>query len=293
MKSMTGYGNAKISREGLDVQAEIKSVNGRYLELKLYLPRELSFFEPTLRKLISSQITRGTVEVRINIADHRDCGVQLNRSKLIKYYLIMQQAVETLEIQEAISLSHLINEPGVIETVNNYDEDVLLHQLLNECINTALQTIDLALQCEGENMYHTLKESMHLISQELDQVEMSLTEYKQEMFINMHNRIKEILADFKIDTLEQRLVQELAIYIDRSDVQEEITRLKSHIQTFMSTIDTPTKSELGKTLNFIMQEMQRESNTLGSKYSTAKSFKHILIIKEEIEKNREIVQNVS
>jgi len=107
----------------------------------------------------------------------------------------------------------------------------------------------------------------------------------------MKKRIEQITQDFKIDTLEQRLVQELALYIDRYDVHEEITRIESHIELFLETIEN--ESEIGKNLNFILQEMQREANTLGSKFSNSNTFQNIIVIKEEIEKCREIAHNVS
>lgn len=293
MKSMTGYGKAAISRQNVDLEVEIKSVNSRFLDLRTYLPRELNFFEYTLRKLVAASLNRGAVDVRINLADHREPRLQLNLVKLHKYHDIIKLAMSETGQEGCVPIDLLMNEPGIIENSSSLDNDELLSALLHEAIREALAAVDASQQMEGQDIQLVLAESIELIANALTGVESKIAPYREDLFENMHRRIKELLAAFKIDNIEQRLVQELAIYIDKYDVQEEITRLRSHIDTFRLTISKTEGNDIGKGLNFIMQEMQREANTLGSKFSTPESFQYILIIKEEIEKCREIIQNVS
>lgn len=293
MKSMTGYGKAAISRENVDLEVEIKSVNSRFLDLRTYLPRELNFFEFALRKIVTAKLNRGAVDVRINLSDHREPQLQLNLVKLHKYHDIIKLAMLETGQQGSVPIDLLMNEPGVIENTAGLDSDELLSALLPEAIDEALSRVEESQKQEGKDIQLVLSDSLGKIAAALDEVETRIAPYRTELFDNMHRRIKELLAAFKIDNIEQRLVQELAIYIDKYDIQEEITRLRSHIDTFRQTINKPDSLDIGKNLNFIMQEMQREANTLGSKFSTPESFQYILIIKEEIEKCREIIQNVA
>ncbi len=291
MKSMTGYGKAKTQRPELDIEIEIKSINGRYLDLRLYLPRDLSFFEHTVRKVISSRISRGTVDVRVSYTDHREPNVQINRTKLIKYRDIINEAMNALDLNEEIPIELLLNEPGVIETKSSLDEDSLLAGMFNETLSKAIDQLDLSLSAEAVSIKQIIESSLESIDCALNSVESEIQPYKENLFANMQERIRDILKTNQSENLEQRLFQELAIYIDRYDIHEELTRLRSHISTMRLTMDKP--GDNGKGLNFVLQEMQREANTLGSKFSTAATFSSILIIKEEIEKCREIIQNVA
>lgn len=293
MKSMTGYGVAKLSQNGIDVQIEIKSVNSRFLDLRVYLPRELSFFEYELRSTISKRLRRGAIDCRITFNDNREPKLKLNEQKLHKYHDVIQSAIQSLDLKDHVSIEYLLNEPGVIEVENNLDSDPNLKEILDKALSTSIDNLISCTIAEGAEMKKVFNESLDTIDKALYELETSLEPYRKQLFENMHLRITELLNHFKVDTLEQRLVQELALYIDKFDVQEELTRLHSHIETFRSTLINDKAEDIGKTLNFIIQEMQREANTLGSKYSTSLSFKYILIIKEEIEKNREIVQNVA
>lgn len=291
MISMTGFGKSHRNLHNIECDIEIKSVNGRYLDVKCYLPRELSFYEFTIRKTTSRYLFRGSIEIRVNINDYREPKLLLNEPKLRKYHDIIKQAQNALGIEQNVSLEFLLNEPGVIESVNRLDDDPLMLEVLELTLSEALETAKLSMRKEADAIRCHLINSFQAIESSLITVGQQIQPFKDELFSNLYKRINEILASYNIDTTEQRLMQELAIYIDKYDIQEELTRLSSHIKTFYTTIDKD--DEIGKTLNFILQEMQREANTLGSKFSNSKTFQDILVIKEEIEKCREIVQNVS
>lgn len=293
MKSMTGYGKAKYDDHGIHIEAEIKSVNGRYLDMKIYLPRELGFFDHSLRKWISEVLTRGTIEIRISCKDSREPTLRLDETKLLKYHEIVKRAQTLLKSDSEIPMQYLLAETGVIEMENNLDEDPLLADAMQVVTRDAMRELMLTLEQEGSHTKSVLLASVDTISRSLAEVENEIEPFKKQIFLNMKSRIMDILSDYKLDSLEQRLVQEMAIYIDRYDIQEEITRLRSHIKVLLSTLEKPGSDDIGKTLNFIIQEMHREANTLGSKFSTAQTFEFILSIKEEIEKCREICQNVA
>lgn len=290
---MTGFGSAKVCEHDIDIHVEIKSVNSRYLDIRVSLPRELNFYEVELRKAISSSLKRGSIDIRVNLSDKREPKLKINKQKLVKYRELIREAAIALDINDNVSIEYLMNEPGVIEAENNLEDDPLLKLLLDRSVKEAISKIEISTKNEGEDIKLILCDSLSVINDALKKLEDSLEPYRKQLFENMHNRIKDILANYKLDTLEQRLIQELAIYIDKYDVQEELTRLYSHIDTFKKTISADSSNDIGKTLNFIIQEMQREANTLGSKYSTSLAFKYILTIKEEIEKDREIIQNVA
>jgi len=162
---------------------------------------------------------------------------------------------------------------------------------LNQTLDKAIEALELSLRAEASNIKETLKHSSALMLETLDNIEKEIQPFKEELYSILKHRVTELLSNFNAEMLEQRLVQELAIYIDKYDIQEEISRLKCHINTLLATLEK--EEDTGKTLNFILQEMQREANTLGSKFSTARTFTYVLTLKEEIEKCREIVQNVA
>lgn len=293
MKSMTGYGKATYTDSQLEVEVEIKSINARYLDFKAYLPRDIGFYEFQLRKLISQFITRGTVEVRINITDHREPNISLNYSKLSRYNDIIKEAIDRIGVNSQVPIELLIKEPGIIENKRSADEDADLNKALNECVNHAIINLLNCLEMEGRDIRDVLTVSLNRIAESLIQVESLVNPYRDSLFLSMKKRISDILSNVQAEVVEQRLLQELAIYIDKYDIHEEITRLRSHLESMIRMLNSNSPDDVGKNLNFIMQEMQREANTLGSKFSTPESFQYILVIKEEVEKCREIIQNVA
>jgi len=291
MRSMTGFGKARVRENNIEVDLDIKSINGRFLDLRIYLPRELNYYEHIVRKQCSERLSRGTVDVRITVTDHREPNIKLNPTKLVKYHEIVQQAHEVLGISGEIDMSFLLNEPGIIEIDGRPEDDQELNELLDRALSTAIDSLIESQRKEAISIRDILEKSCRLIQTQLTLVEAEIQPYKEELFSSMKARTTELLGSFTTENLEQRLFQEIALYIDKYDIQEEITRLRSHINTMIESLKRT--DEIGKNLNFILQEMQREANTLGSKFSTAKSFTFILSIKEEIEKCREIVQNVA
>ena len=293
MRSMTGFGKSQIKRNGIELEIDIKAVNSRYLDIKYNLSRELSFFESKLRLLLHARLNRGMIEVKASLTDRREAVISINESKLLSYYALFQKASKLLGISNDINLDTLINEPGVIQAQNSYADDAVLDKILTECCNQALSQLIISQSVEGKQIKNTLQNSIKSISKALATIQKSVKTYKGKLFNDMKQRVKELLTEDMIDIAEQRLLQEIAIFIDKYDIQEEITRLHNHISVFKTKLGQNSNDGIGKSMNFILQEMQREANTLGSKYSTVESFGDILMIKEEIEKCREIIQNVT
>ncbi|MBM4403771.1 MAG: YicC family protein [Candidatus Cloacimonetes bacterium] len=291
MRSMTGFGRAQINRDKIELEIEIKSVNSRYYEVKMNLPRELNFFEEKIRKTLGSHLNRGMIEIKVNFIDRRETIISINESKLKAYHDLFRKAAALLEIKDEVKLEVLINEPGVVQSQNSYQDDKQLDRVFIDALENAIAHLIKAQTHEGKQIMKTLTDAVKLLMRELNLIKHSVKSYKTKLYKDMKQRTTELLADNLNDSMEQRLLQELALFIDKYDIQEEITRLENHLSVFKAKLNQ--KTDIGKGLNFVLQEMQREANTLGSKYSTVESFSSILIIKEEIEKCREIVQNVT
>lgn len=293
MRSMTGYAKAAVVKNDICLELEIKSVNAKHLDIRTYIPRELNWIEPAIRSRISEDIGRGSIEIRINFTDHREPQLFLNERKLKKYYELIVSASSALGLKSDISLDSILKEPGMIENNANLEEDEDLRTVIKEAIDLALDKFVQTTLIEGQGIAAVLEESMKLLTDSLISIKGMIEPYRTKLFDDLLTRISDILNSYKIDNIEQRLVQELAIYIDKYDIHEELTRLESHVATFSEQLRKSPRDSVGKTLQFISQEMQREANTLGSKFSTPESFKHVLTIKEEVEKCREIVLNVT
>jgi len=291
MKSMTGYGKASLARDEFELEIEIRSVNSRFLETRLSLPRELNFLEIPIKKTISSRIKRGTVDIRLMFKDKRLPSIELDENKLRTYWNIFQRAKQLLEVDDNISLEAVLEEQGVIVYNNNtLDNEEFLAAFI-ATLEVAIDKHQAMAYAEGEEMKKFFIESLGKIASALVKVGENFENYKKEQFEKLKLRIIELISPQLTEENEKRLVMETALYVDRADINEEAVRLASHISTFREKLSINSE-ELGKTLNFVTQEMQREANTMGSKFSTSTSFEHILIIKEEIERCREMIQNV-
>jgi uncharacterized protein (TIGR00255 family) len=212
MRSMTGFGKARVRENNIEVDIDIKSINGRFLDLRIYLPRELNYFEHIVRKQCSERLSRGTVDVRITVTDHREPNIKLNPTKLIKYHEIVQQANEVLGISGEIDMSFLLNEPGIIEIDGRPEDDQELNELLDRALSTALDSIIESQRKEAISIRDILEKSCRLIQTQLTLVEAEIQPYKEELFSSMKARTTELLGSFTTENLEQRLFQEIALY---------------------------------------------------------------------------------
>jgi len=291
MISMTGYGKALLVKDEYEIEIELKSINAKFLDIKTYIPRDILFLEPQFRSILSKRIKRGTLECRMRFIDHTEPIIEINEIKL-KYFNDIMHKVMHICKSDKVPLEFMLKEYELIEYQSSISENP---QFVKDALSTLKQAIKSQQKMaakEGISIKRHIHNSLRKIQLAAIEIENDIPRFKQELYDNMRNRILEVLPQSDNISLEQRLMQELAIYLDRYDVHEEIKRLLEHIDTAEKTIAKRAANDIGKTLSFVFQEMQREANTLGSKYSNPYSFTQVLCIKEEIERCREIIQNV-
>lgn len=291
MISMTGFGKAALSKDEYEIEIEIKSVNGKFMELKCNIPKDVNYLEPLLRSRISKNYKRGTVDLKLRYIDRTKPEITINENKLAVYSDIMHKVMRSCKT-DTMPLEYMLKEYDIIEYSNNLTDNPQFTKDVLETLNKAIKNQQKGAKKEGLSIKKHIFKSIDCISVAVNGIEVTIPAFRKELFEKMKSRITDLLPQSTNINLEQRLMQELAIYLDRYDIGEEINRLKEHIDTLHKTLADRAANDIGKTLNFIFQEMQRESNTLGSKYSNQHSFSNILLIKEEIEKCREIIQNV-
>lgn len=291
MISMTGYGKSSTVKDDYEIEIEVKSVNAKFLDLKFHMSKDVNYLELPLRTTINQFYKRGTIELRLRYVDHTKPSVSINEDKL----KILNEAIaKIMKVCKAdkIPLEYILKEYDVIEFKSRLFENVSFNKDVILTLKKAILNQQKTAKKEGMSIKKHIIASIDKISKSVLQIDSTIPNFRKELFDKMKSRIEDILPQSTNINLEQRLMQELAIYLDRYDIQEEINRLKEHVDTLHKLIDLREEDEVGKTLNFVFQEMQREANTLGSKYSNQHSFDNILQIKEEIEKCREIIQNV-
>jgi len=291
MISMTGYGKANVTQKEYEIEIEIKSVNAKFLDLKTYIPKDVSYLELPIRTTVNQFYKRGTVEVRLRYLDNTKPIAYLNEERLKTVADVISRILPVVKA-DAMPIEYILKEYDIIELKSNLSNMVEFNKDVIVALKKAITNQQKMAKKEGIGIKKCILSSVGKISQAVTDVESTISIFRKELFEKMKGRINDVLTQSTHINLEQRLMQELAIYLDKYDIQEELNRLNEHIDTLHKQIEEKESNYLGKTLNFIFQEMQREANTLGSKYSNYHSFSNILLIKEEIEKCREIVQNV-
>lgn len=288
MKSMTGFGRAKYEESLREYSVEIKSVNHKYNDVSVKLPRSLSYLEEKVKKEISNCISRGKVDVFISFTNNSDKGknVRIN-TEIAKLYIDqLQNLCDETNIQNNINIMDISKMPDVL-TIENVEDEELIWNELSKALNIALNSFVEMRQAEGQKIGEDLKRRIEKISIKIDEICTYSTRLVEEYVVKLENRIKEIL---KTDIDEARLAQEVVIYADKCSVEEEITRLKSHINQFLKLLDT--SEAIGKKLDFLLQEMNRETNTIGSKANCLEITNLVVDVKTELENIREQVQNI-
>ena len=289
MKSMTGFGNASLDNELMKLAVEIKTVNGRFLEIKQIIPNELSTIEFEIEKEIKKVIKRGRVEIKIRYEDKREQNIIININKFKAYIKVYEQAKELIKSKEEIYLPYLLKEKDIMYLEENKIEE--LKNYIVETIKKALNKQQEMAIKEGIAMYKFLKDSFQKCIKAINIIKKYVPEHRKELEKKLISNVNDILNAKLNDENMKRLMMEVAFYVDKYDINEEIIRLEEHYNRFEKKLDEK-EVVIGKTLNFILQEMHREINTISSKFIYSKAFEHILEIKEEIEKCREIVQNI-
>ena len=287
---MTGYGRAVETVNGREFTVELRSVNNRYLDCSVRLPRMLSFAEDAVKQAVKGSISRGKVDVFITVRSEAGDEVQvtLNKAVLQSYLAAMHQMVDEFGVQDDISVSAVSRLPEVFVIEKpQVDEDQLMADLMS-VVTKALEGYD-AMRCtEGEALDKDLRSRGETILELVSQVEAGNSKTVSDYRLRLEAKIKEVLANTAID--ESRILTEAAIFADKVAVDEETVRLRSHLKQ-MNTMLT-NGGAVGRKLDFLLQEMNREANTIGSKCTDVALARIVVDIKAELEKIREQTQNI-
>ncbi len=290
MKSMTGYGKGVAVSDGRELTVELKSVNHRFLDVSMRLPRVLSCIEDPLRQAIAARLSRGHVDVFVNYRNTRDDAkdVRIDENLLLAYIVRACEANEKLNLTYDLTLSNALRLPDVTEIVPA-DEDVdALIALAKEAADLALDGLIEMRIAEGARLRSALLSGINAMDGYREEILARAPFVAEDYRKKLNERIEAVLGDAEID--RARLATEVALFADRCCIDEELVRLKSHIAQFCAYLDMT--EPVGRNMDFIVQEMNRECNTIGSKANDAALTKAVLACKAEIEKLREQIQNV-
>lgn len=290
MKSMTGYGRAKLQKESREYIVEIKSVNHKYLDMNIKLPRNLFCMEDRVRKSISNKISRGKIDVFITYINNGIEGknILINKDIARLYIKELEELANENNIASGLRATEISKLPEVLNIVIDEDDEDKIWSDLNECLEEALSNFVNMRETEGERIKLDLEERLNEINENVEKIIQNSTGLIEEYVVKLRNRIKEMLDTDIVD--ETRLAQEIVIYSDKISIEEEITRIKSHIEQFRTLLDE--KDPIGKKADFIIQEMNRETNTMGSKSGSIDIINLVIKIKTQIEDIREQIQNI-
>lgn len=288
--SMTGYGSAKGSVEGQEITVELKSVNNRYLDCSVRLPRNFLFAEDTVKQAVSAGVSRGKVDVFVSAQASQDSGtvVSVNEELARGYRDAVARIAETLGLESGLNAFSLARFPDVLTVERRELDKDKAAAALSEITAKAVEEFNAMREREGERLRRDMLGKLETIEGLVSVVEERSPQTVKEYRERLEARLRDILADRSLD--EQRVITEAAIFADRTAVDEETVRLRSHIAQFRTMLEEG--SPIGRKMDFLVQEFNRESNTIGSKCSDASLAKVVVNLKSEIEKIREQLQNV-
>ena len=290
VKSMTGYGRAVETVNGREFTVELRSVNNRYLDCTVKLPRTLSFAEDAVKQAVKGAMSRGKVDVFISMRSEgaQDVKITLNTAMVEGYLGAMRQMSADYGVRDDISVSLLSRMPDVFTVEKpDVDEEQLLSDLMS-VVNKALASYDTMRTTEGKALENDLRSRGQTILELVAKVEAGSGQTVIDYRTRLENKLKEVLANTAID--ESRILTEAAIFADKVAVDEETVRLRSHLDQMNNMLTTG--GAIGRKLDFLLQEMNRESNTIGSKCSDVNLARIVVEIKAELEKIREQTQNI-
>ncbi len=290
VNSMTGYGRGNSEKDGRSFNVEMKSVNNRYLDINIKLPRHINVLEDTIRKYVSQKISRGKVDIYINqdCYSKDDIAIKLDEQMAQAYYDAFEKIRDRFGVKDDISVALIAKSPDVI-TVEKSEEDYnIIWEALKPAVDQALDMLIDMRSREGVKLTRDIAERCQLILKMVENVENRSPELVEEYRQKIYERVKEYLKDVEVD--ETRLLNEVAFFADKVSITEEIVRMKSHVVQLNSTLSG--NEPVGRKLDFIIQEMNRETNTIGSKANDLYITNIVVNIKSELEKIREQIQNL-
>ena len=291
MKSMTAYASAEKTEKEINVSAEIRSYNSRYLDVVLRIPHGYTALEEKIKSLIADKVARGRIEVNLQINDDSDeaYAFEVNISRARAYYESLVQLKDQLDLNSEISIELLVREGGVVRPAEHARDMEAIGSVVRECINAAMVDLIAMRQKEGDFIALDISKRINNIEKNIHQIEKE----SSDLLFYYQQRLKDriaVLTKGMVEIDSDRIAQEAAFLADKSDISEEVVRATSHLKQFLTIIDSMEPS--GRKLNFLLQELNREFNTLGSKTEKASVSHMVVDVKSELEKIREQLQNV-
>ncbi|OIJ17776.1 YicC family protein [Anaerobacillus alkalidiazotrophicus] len=291
--SMTGYGQAFIEKENYRINVEMKSVNHRFSEVTIRMPRQFLFLEDRLKKQVNHFVQRGKVDVFLTIEGDGlvQRTLQVDWNLLTEFRQVFETAEKKLGVEQDFNLEKIIIHPDVVTVIEKENQsDTLVDDIITTCEKAVLELLKMR-QKEGESLCNDLKlrlENLHNLTDDISTNAPKVIETYHERLLK---RVDEFLTG-KLEIEEARILTEVAIYADKANVDEELIRLKSHLDQFLFIIEQNKGNAVGRKLDFLVQEMNREANTIGSKSNDIHINKQVVELKAELEKIKEQVQNI-
>ncbi len=293
ISSMTGFGSAKLDDEAKSIYVEVRSVNGRFLKTKIKCPEFLKGYEEEIEKLLKQKISRGSVTLAINCNTTNNMPLcEINIDNLKAYHAMMLNAKKAIDHNGEVSFDSLINLPGVVERVTE-DKTELEKELIDavfKLINTSVDTMMEMRLRSGADIKNEIMDRGEKIKSLVKEVESLVPQMVENYTDRLHVRVSNMLKNSEVQINKDDLAREIAVFADRSDITEEIKLLSSHVDHFGETMNAG--GHVGKKLEFVVQEMFREANTMGSKSNDDGMLNRIFDIKNEIEKIKELTLNI-
>lgn len=291
IRSMTGFGRGTATEGGYVATAEVRSVNSRYLEASIRMPRALSLLESKVNEIVQKRLSRGKVNVTVTLettAGGSPVSVQPDLALARAIYDAAEELRTHIGLRDAVTLDSLLKNTELIVVQHAEIEDELSERLVSEAVHGALDELDAMRQSEGDALARDFRERLDALATLLVTVEQRAPERVTEAKARLEERVAKLLTgEHPVD--EQRIAQEVAIIADRYDITEECVRFRSHIEQYRALMN---EQQPGRRLNFLLQELNREANTIGSKANDAEIAHVVVQMKEEIERIREQVQNI-
>ncbi len=289
ISSMTGYGKGVAENSNYTVELEVKSVNSRFLDIYLKLPNALMNREYEIREIIKGKVSRGKLSVILTL---KNSGVSngipaIDKEKLKAYLAVLKEVKKLSKITEKVKLEHLLyNRDLFLQNDKEYDEEVF--KLIKKALESALVQLKKMRQNEGRELAKDLKRRIGIIEKKVAEIQEESGNSVNEYFDKLKERVKALVED--VTSYSDRLELELALIADKSEITEECVRLRSHLKFFLESMEND--KEPGRKLNFLCQEMNREANTISAKTISTSITHNSVLVKEEIEKIREQIQNI-
>ncbi|MCH3958588.1 MAG: YicC family protein [Selenomonas sp.] len=290
LKSMTGFGAAVAETEAYKVSVELKAVNQRFLELNFHMGRQLNPWEDALRKTIKAVAARGKMDIYINFTDKREsqASIRVNKGLVQAYHQALNDMSDMLHVARPDDVATFAGFPDILQVESDTDISPMEPVLL-QAMEDALAQFDAMRQTEGENIRQDFLHRIDRLEQMKDQVHALAPAIVQGYRDHLQKVVSEALSEADID--ETRIIQETALYADKVNYTEEVVRLGSHFQQFRQIIEA-AEEPVGRKLDFLIQELNRETNTIGSKANSTEAAQIVVDMKSEVEKLREQVQNI-